>query len=117
MELPDLQPLGVPCKQCKEKEAIVNLPAHRLKLCKECFEAFFENRVKRTVKSYRMFGPGQRVGVLLSGGKDSSALLAALKQLRDLRIKCGKNQLYGAHKIERRYRDQFSPNRLAIIVV
>jgi uncharacterized protein (TIGR00269 family) len=80
VELPDLQPLGVPCKQCKEKEAIVNLPAHRLKLCKECFEAFFENRVKRTVKSYRMFGPGQKVGVLLSGGKDSSALLVALKQ-------------------------------------
>ncbi len=68
------------CSECKREEAVVDLKYARKKLCGKCFSDFFVRRVKRTVEKYRMFGPKDRVAVAVSGGKDSVALLDALKK-------------------------------------
>lgn len=39
------------------------------------------NRIARTIQRYRMFEPGQKVGVAVSGGADSVCLLHALVEL------------------------------------
>ncbi len=67
------------CKLCKKREAEIILPYARLALCPECFRNFFIRRVKRTVEEFKMFRPGELVGVAVSGGKDSAALLHALR--------------------------------------
>jgi uncharacterized protein (TIGR00269 family) len=66
------------CTRCG-KDAIINLPYTKQKLCKGCFNDFFVKRVRRVVEEYRMFKEGERVAVAVSGGKDSVALLHALK--------------------------------------
>ncbi len=76
----EVKGLGVKCSECKREEAVVELRYARKKLCPKCFTDFFVRRVKRTVEKYRMFGPKDRVAVALSGGKDSVALLDALKR-------------------------------------
>ncbi|MEM1809937.1 MAG: TIGR00269 family protein [Thermofilaceae archaeon] len=70
------------CRICGS-EAVVKLEYANLKLCEEDFIRFFENRVERTVKRYKMLPRGSKVVVGLSGGKDSSSLLHALWRLRD----------------------------------
>ena len=74
-----LDPLGVPCSECRQAEARVSLPYARKRLCTTCFRDFFVRRVRRTVERYRMFGPRDQVAVAVSGGKDSVALLHALR--------------------------------------
>ncbi len=70
------------CRFCgREAELIVrqaNLP-----LCREHFVSWFERRVERTIRRYRMVGPGDRVLVAVSGGKDSLALLSVLATLSE----------------------------------
>ncbi|MFZ8833058.1 MAG: TIGR00269 family protein, partial [Candidatus Caldipriscus sp.] len=60
------------CTRCG-KDAIINLPYAKQKLCKDCFNDFFVKRVRRVVEEYRMFKEGERVAVAVSGGKDSVA--------------------------------------------
>ena len=67
------------CRFCR-KEAKVNLEYAKLSLCKNCFINFFQRRVERTVKEYKMFREEDVVGIAVSGGKDSIGLLHALKQ-------------------------------------
>ena len=54
-----------------------------LPLCEEHFVFWFERRVERTIRRYGMMGPGDRVLVAISGGKDSLALLSALTTLSE----------------------------------
>ncbi|RLI36855.1 tRNA(Ile)-lysidine synthetase, partial [Candidatus Bathyarchaeota archaeon] len=42
-------------------------------MCKEHFVSWFERRVERTVRRYKMIAPGDKVLVAVSGGKDSLA--------------------------------------------
>jgi len=47
------------------------------------FQELFEKRVKRTVREYKMLKKGNKVGIGVSGGKDSYALLYALSRVRE----------------------------------
>ena len=68
------------CRRCKVNNAVVYLTYSREYLCLDCFNKFFENRVKKTVEKYRML-KGEVIGIGLSGGKDSAALLYSMKKI------------------------------------
>ncbi|WP_029520914.1 TIGR00269 family protein [Persephonella sp. IF05-L8] len=76
---------GSRCTVCKAKgekeKAVVFLPHHRLALCKKHYIEWFEKRVAKTVKEFRMFSPKDKILVAVSGGKDSLALWNALVKL------------------------------------
>lgn len=67
------------CDICGKKEAKIHLRYARISLCEECFVKYYLNRMKRTVEKYRMFNREDRIAVAVSGGKDSIALLHAIK--------------------------------------
>ncbi|WP_121923354.1 TIGR00269 family protein [Hydrogenothermus marinus] len=70
------------CKAKGEKEkAIIYLPHHRLTLCKKHFISWFEKRVEKTIKEFKMFSTNDKILVAVSGGKDSLALWNALTKL------------------------------------
>ncbi len=71
------------CRRCKKKEAEVYLPHSNLNLCSDCFLILTERRVKHTVNAYKMLSRNDRVGVAVSGGKDSSTLAYILSSLFD----------------------------------
>ncbi|MFN3692331.1 MAG: TIGR00269 family protein [Fervidobacterium sp.] len=68
------------CKKCTNN-AVINLRAHNIAFCKEHFIEFFEKRVQRAIDKFKMFSRDDRILVALSSGKDSSAVLYALKRL------------------------------------
>ena len=70
----------VTCQKCGSAEAEVHLKYARLHLCKKCFQEYYVQRVKRTVKEFKMFRENDKVGVAVSGGKDSAALLHSLRK-------------------------------------
>ncbi|MCS7150191.1 MAG: ATP-binding protein [Caldimicrobium sp.] len=77
----EVKPLGKSCQLCKSATPIVTLTTQSLKLCKGCFLRIQERRVLEAVKKYKMFGDEDKVGIFLSGGKDSSVLALLLKRL------------------------------------
>jgi cytoplasmic tRNA 2-thiolation protein 1 len=50
-------------------------------LCSSCFQATMVEKVRRTISRYRMLRRGEKVGVAVSGGKDSLSLLKVLHEL------------------------------------
>ena len=70
----------VKCYKCLVEEASVWIPYAKLYYCKKCFNAFLLKRVKETIEKYKMFNLNDRVGVAISGGKDSAVLLYTLKK-------------------------------------
>lgn len=68
------------CKKCKTNPVIV-LPNSNVSLCKRCFLRYFERKVRRAIRIYKMFKRGDRVGVAVSGGKDSMSLLHILNSI------------------------------------
>ena len=69
------------CRRCQKLKEGVILRSFNLKLCPECFLDFFKKRVKETIERFRMFSKKDKVAVAISGGKDSTALAKALKDL------------------------------------
>ncbi len=69
------------CRICGDSTEILRLTEFNLKLCRHCFARFFERRVRRAMEKHAMAGEGDRVALAVSGGKDSTALLFALKRL------------------------------------
>ncbi|MCX8175827.1 MAG: TIGR00269 family protein [Candidatus Bathyarchaeota archaeon] len=69
----------VKCYRCPNAEASVWVPYAKLYCCKGCFNDFLIKRVMETVKKYNMFTLDDKIGVAVSGGKDSAVLLYALK--------------------------------------
>ncbi|MBO8180130.1 MAG: adenine nucleotide alpha hydrolase family protein [Archaeoglobus sp.] len=68
------------CKKCGRK-AVVNLKAYGISLCEKCYPEFYKNLVKRSIKRFGILNQDERVLVAVSGGKDSSAMAAVLKEL------------------------------------
>ncbi len=68
------------CRKCGKK-AVIKLYHHNLPLCREDFLSFVEERVRRVIREYKMLRKGERVLVVVSGGKDSLTLAFILKKL------------------------------------
>jgi uncharacterized protein (TIGR00269 family) len=68
------------CTRCREK-AEVHLRAHNSAFCRPCYLFYFRRQVERGIASERMFVPGERLLVAVSGGKDSLALWDVLADL------------------------------------
>ncbi|MEM1587794.1 MAG: ATP-binding protein [Candidatus Bathyarchaeia archaeon] len=69
------------CYACSKEPAEIFIDYSKRRLCINCFLNYYERKVKRTIEAYRMIKPGEKIGVAVSGGKDSTALLYALKKL------------------------------------
>jgi uncharacterized protein (TIGR00269 family) len=68
------------CRKCGGKPA-VNMPQHKLALCKEHYLEWIPEQVERFIKKYGMFTRQERVLVAVSGGKDSLSLWDILHRL------------------------------------
>tara|TARA_Y100000310_G_C20659868_1_gene804118 strand:- start:662 stop:1585 length:924 start_codon:yes stop_codon:yes gene_type:complete len=68
------------CKKCKEKP-VIKLTNSHITLCKKCFTNYFEKKVKKTIRNHKLFKKGDKVGVALSGGKDSLTTLHILNKI------------------------------------
>ncbi|MBW3023194.1 adenine nucleotide alpha hydrolase family protein, partial [Candidatus Woesearchaeota archaeon] len=49
--------------------------------CRSHFKKYFDEKVRKTIKKFQLFGIKEKVGVAVSGGKDSTVLLYVLKKL------------------------------------
>ncbi|MFQ6137288.1 MAG: TIGR00269 family protein [Candidatus Hydrothermarchaeales archaeon] len=65
------------CDKCNEK-AIYSRRYSGQKFCNGHFEEYFEGKVRREIINGKLIEKGQRIGVGLSGGKDSITLLYIL---------------------------------------
>lgn len=68
------------CKFCGG-EAYIALKSPKLTLCRDHYREYFERKVERTIRRYRMFSRDSRILVALSGGKDAIAAAIALNSL------------------------------------
>lgn len=68
------------CRKCGEK-AILNMPQHKLALCKAHFLDWLPEQVERFIEKYHMFSHQDRVLAAVSGGKDSLSLWDILWRL------------------------------------
>lgn len=69
------------CRICGSATQVMRITEFNLKVCLPCYPRFFERRIRRALEKHKMVLEGDRVLVALSGGKDSAALLFALKRL------------------------------------
>lgn len=70
------------CAHC-QSTPVIYLPYANQHLCSKHFKELFEKRVKRTIREYHMLNKGDLVGIALSGGKDSYALIHMLSTVRE----------------------------------
>ncbi|MBU0606870.1 MAG: tRNA 2-thiocytidine biosynthesis TtcA family protein, partial [Armatimonadetes bacterium] len=71
------------CTRCGATDDLVRLSEFGKAYCRACFPEAFQRRTCQTFRRYEMLRKGHHhVGVALSGGKDSAALLHALWSLR-----------------------------------
>ncbi|MGQ4834636.1 MAG: ATP-binding protein [Candidatus Asgardarchaeia archaeon] len=68
------------CKKCR-KPAFVHLRSANLALCREHYIEYYETKVERALKRYKMLENRKRILVAISGGKDSVAMAAVLGKL------------------------------------
>jgi len=69
------------CENCKKEKAVIVRPKDKMKVCKACFYELFENEINDLIVSTKMFDRGSRVGIGISGGKDSTVLAYVLNKL------------------------------------
>jgi len=68
------------CQRCGG-EAVYRRPYSGEVLCRKHFLRSIEDRVYFAIRRYRMFNPDDRIGLALSGGKDSMTLLHILAKI------------------------------------
>lgn len=68
------------CIKCGQK-ATLNLPHHKMALCKEHFLEWVPEQVERWIGKYLMFSPQELILAAVSGGKDSLSLWEILTRL------------------------------------
>ncbi|MEK6907328.1 MAG: TIGR00269 family protein [Nanoarchaeota archaeon] len=71
----------MPCKNCLEKPIMKLL--NNEQLCKQHFVKYFEKKVFNTIRNYKLINKNDKVGVAVSGGKDSLTLLYLLNKLKE----------------------------------
>jgi len=68
------------CRRCRGP-AVIEVRRHNAGFCRDCFLHHCREQVRRTIDDFDMIGPGERVLVAVSGGKDSLALWDILGEL------------------------------------
>ena len=68
------------CRSCRQP-AVIEVRRHNAAFCQGCFLRHCREQVERTIHDFVMLGPGDRVLVAVSGGKDSLALWDILLDL------------------------------------
>ena len=69
------------CTRCGERPSYYTRRYSGESLCADCFKETTVGKVRRTISKYGMLSRGERVGVAVSGGKDSLTLLRILHEL------------------------------------
>jgi len=69
------------CSFCQRNQAFYRREYEGVNLCKNCFKASIEKKVRRTIGTWKMFTPDDHIAVAVSGGKDSVAMLMILAKL------------------------------------
>ncbi len=69
------------CSRCGERPPYYTRRYSGESLCAPCFQETTVEKVRRTISKYGMLRRGERVGVAVSGGKDSLSLLKILHGL------------------------------------
>ncbi len=69
------------CKQCTEKP-VIRLTNNNIKLCKNHYIKYFEKKVRYTINKFNLIDDKDKIGVALSGGKDSITVLNILNKIR-----------------------------------
>lgn len=99
------------CKKCGEK-AIINMPQHRLGLCKEHFLGWIPEQAARAIQKYGMFTADENILVAVSGGKDSLSLWTILHDLGyrvdGLYLDLGIDQNTGYSSLSRQFAERFA---------
>ena len=75
------------CTACKTREAFFSRQYSGEKLCKRCFSASIEAKVRATITRHQMLKFDDHLAVAVSGGKDSLSILYILAKLRKYRPK------------------------------
>jgi uncharacterized protein (TIGR00269 family) len=110
------------CSKCGGL-AVINMRQHRLRLCADHFVEWFVRTVQRSIETYRMFTPGERVLVAVSGGKDSLALWDVLLRLGyqaeamyiDLGIEEGIGYSEASLEMCRKFVEQHHPDAVLLV--
>ncbi len=69
------------CTKCLE-HPVIDLSNSNRSLCESCFVKYFEKKVMRTIQKYKLVEEHDRIGIAVSGGKDSFSVLYLLSKLQ-----------------------------------
>ncbi len=86
------------CSFCSKK-AIYYAKYNQNFYCKRHFEDFIKEKVLKTIQRFKLARKGEKIGISLSGGKDSTTCLLILKEIGRYKIK-GLNLEEGIGKYE-----------------
>lgn len=68
------------CKACNIKP-VYESKINRVKYCKSCFNKYFEKKVRKTIRINKLIKPKDKLGIAVSGGKDSITSLYLINKI------------------------------------